>query len=120
MYMVMCVLDNCDLLDALLDAWEAAGVSGVTIFESTGVQRRRAKRKRIPVRFPFEQGPFHCLEDHYTLLSVVESADLVDKCAKATEKIVGDLTNPNTGIFAAWPLTIVYGLPKKRYSAQEG
>lgn len=120
MYMVMCVLDNCDLLDALLDAWEAAGVSGVTIFDSTGVQRRRARRKRIPMHLPLVQGPFHCLEDHYTLLSVVENEDLVSKCIEATEKVLGDLTNPNTGILAAWPLAVVQGLPKKRRSAQEG
>lgn len=119
MYMVMFVLDDCNLLDALLDAWEAAGVTGVTIVDSTGVQRRRAKRKRIPVRFPFEQIPSHCLEDHYTLWSIVENMDVVNKCIEATENLVGDLTNPNTGILAVWPLAVVRGLPKK-HSAQEG
>lgn len=117
MYMVMYVLDNPDLLDALLDAWEAAGLRGVTVVESTGLQRHRAQR--IPMRFPFSQGPQHCLEDHYTLFSIVESMEVVDRCIAATEKLVGDLRNPHTGVLASWKLDAVRGLPKKALPKKE-
>jgi hypothetical protein len=33
-------------------------------------------------------------------------------CLQATEALVGDLSGPNTGVFAAWPLALVKGLPK--------
>ncbi len=119
MYMVMYVLDNPDLLDALLDAWEAAGLRGVTVIESTGLQRHRARRQRIPMRFPFDQGPQHSLEDHYTLFSIVENMEAVDRCIAATEKLVGDLHNPHTGVLASWALEVVRGLPKKALSKKE-
>ena len=45
MYMVLFVLNNPDLLDEIPDAWEAIGVSGITIVESTGVNRRRLARQ---------------------------------------------------------------------------
>ena len=54
MFMVMLVLDDCNCLDAVLDAWDQIGIDGVTIIESTGIQRRRTLRARIPLRFDFE------------------------------------------------------------------
>jgi hypothetical protein len=47
-----------------------------------------------------------------TLLAIVADEDKARLCLQATEALVGDLTGPNTGVFAAWPLTLVKGLPK--------
>ena len=51
MHMVMFVLDDPDLLDRVLEAWEAAGATGVTIVESTGIRRRRGVH--VPARYAF-------------------------------------------------------------------
>ena len=51
MYMIMFVLNNPDKLDDVLQGWELVGIKGVTIFESTGIQRRRTSRQRIPARY---------------------------------------------------------------------
>ncbi len=51
MYAVFFVLDNPDLLDDVLDAWYAAGIGGVTIFESTGFHRRQ--HQHIAMRYLF-------------------------------------------------------------------
>jgi hypothetical protein len=40
-YLVVFVLDNLDLCQDILDAWEVAGVKGFTIFESMGIGRIR-------------------------------------------------------------------------------
>ena len=45
MHMVLFVLDDPELLDEVLDVWEAIGVSGVTIMDSTGINRRRLARQ---------------------------------------------------------------------------
>lgn len=113
MHMILYVLNDPDKLDAVLDAWDAIGVTGATIVESTGRYRRRWTRLRIPLRFAFEAQMAECLECNYTLFALVEGEEMVRKCIEATEGVVGDLSGPDTGVIAAWPLSIVKGLPKK-------
>ncbi len=108
MYMIMFVLDNPDQLDEILTAWEGVGIRGATIVESTGIQRLR--RNQIPMRYLFATTGFK-EKGHLTLFVIVNSEKLVHACLAATEQVVTDLNNPNTGVFAAWPLALVRGLP---------
>jgi hypothetical protein len=114
MFMIMLVLDNPDLLDEVLKAWENIGIRGATILESTGIQRLR--RKNIHMRYLF-QTPHLIEEGHLTLFVIVEGEQMIKDCLKATEQIVTDLDAPNTGVFAAWPLAYVRGVPLQE---QEG
>jgi len=111
MYMIMLVLDNPNQLDDVLQAWEQTGIRGATIVESTGIQRLR--RKKVPMRYIFQT---HGLieEGHLTLFVIVEDEKMVQDCLHATEVIVTDLDGPNTGVFAAWPLTYVRGVPSHK------
>ena len=108
MFMIMFVLDDPDLLDPILNAWSDAQVSGVTIVETTGFQRHH--HKRIPMRYsygtdaPGEKG-------NITLFAIVNSEAIVQACLIATERITGDLNEPDTGVFASWPLSVVKGVP---------
>jgi hypothetical protein len=111
MYMVLFILDDAALLDEVLEAWYSVGVSGTTIFESTGIHRRRAKRLSIPLRYLMPDVS-DSLEDNKTLLAIVPSEEMVKKCLSEAERVVGDLSQPNTGIFASWPLGFVKGIPK--------
>ena len=43
----MLVLDDINQLDAVLDGWQAVGVTGATIFNSTGLHRRRAQIREV-------------------------------------------------------------------------
>jgi hypothetical protein len=112
MYMVVFVLDDPNQLDNVLDAWHAAGVSGVTIMESTGINRRRRARQ---VGSAFMAGMNRLIGDtqegHYTLLVIVPNESLVQTCLQAAESVVGDLNQPNTGVLAAWPLAVAKGVP---------
>jgi hypothetical protein len=111
MYMILFILDDAALLDEVLDAWYNIGVGGTTIFESTGIHRRRAKRLSIPIRYLLPDVS-DSLEGNKTLLAVVPNEEIVQKCMLAAEGIVGDLSQPNTGVFASWPLGFVKGIPK--------
>jgi hypothetical protein len=114
MYIIMFVLDDPGQLDNVLDAWEDAGIKGVTIVESTGFQRRRIQRKkRIPMRFSFEPIMVGGESGNYTLFTFVNSEKMIEKCIHATELIVGNLNDPNTGVLAAWPLSVVKGIPDR-------
>jgi hypothetical protein len=108
MYMIMFVLDNPELLDEVLKAWEARGVRGATIIESTGIQRLH--RKNVPMRYLF-QSPDLFEEGHLTLFVIVNGEALVQSCLQAAETVAGDLNAPDTGVFAAWPLAFVRGVP---------
>ena len=109
MYMIMLVIDNPEHLGEVLQSWEIAGVRGATIVESTGIQRIR--RKSVAMRYLF-QTPALIEEGHLTLFVIVENEAMVQACLRATEHIVGDLDSPRTGVFAAWPLAIMRGLPQ--------
>ncbi len=110
MQMVMFVLDDPEQLDKVLDAWQDAGVSGVTIVESSGLYRRRAQMlgARYAIGFPriverIEQG-------HYSLFVIVRDEAEASRCLAAAEAIVGDLKQPHTGVFATWALGMVKGV----------
>jgi len=106
MYMALFVLDDPDRLDEVLAAWEKAGITGVTIFETTGMRRMR-QRSMVAARFVW---PVVDREvNHLTLMAIVPGEQEVDTCLREAERVVGDLSNPHAGIFAAWPLTMVKG-----------
>lgn len=114
MYMILFVLDDPSLLDEVLDAWNAIGVSGVTIIESSGINRRRIARQ---VGTTFMAGINRLMsgniESHYTLFTIVQDESWIQRCIDAAESIVGDLDLPNSGVLAAWSLDHVKGVPVK-------
>lgn len=113
------VLDNPALLNDVLEAWSELGVRGITILESTGVHRVRSKASRQDA--PFMLGFSRLLRTdqvgHYTLFAVVPNMEIVERLVAATETIVGDLSQPNTGVLFATPLTAAWGLPKQPFAS---
>ena len=119
MYMVMLVLDDTGHLDAVLDAWCGVGVSGATIVESTGVNRRQAARRRVYARYNFENLSVSDEGGNYTLFAIVPDEAIARACLAAAEGVIGDLGGANTGVLAAWPLTVVKGVPVPTSQAPE-
>jgi len=112
MYMLMFVLDDPEKLDAVLDAWDEIGVSGVTIIESTGINRRRqARLVGTTIMAGINRLMTGDQEMHFTLFTIVESEAIAQNCIQAAEKVVGDLDEPNTGVLAIWPIAMVKGVP---------
>ncbi|MBN2256369.1 MAG: hypothetical protein JW704_00825 [Anaerolineaceae bacterium] len=110
MYMILLVLDDPNNFDAVLSCWDKIGIRGATIFETTGIGRHL--QRLIPMRYVFLTKSSD-EESNLTLMVIVENKKMVEKCLAATETVTGDLDDPNTGIFAAWPLTMVKGLPSR-------
>ena len=115
------VLDDPALLNDVLEAWTDAGVRGITILESTGVQRVRARASAHDA--PFMLGFSRLLRTdqvgHNTLFAVVRDMETVERAVAATEKVVGDLSQPNTGVLFAMPVAAAWGLPKQPYPETE-
>lgn len=115
-YLVVLVVDDIEQCPAILDAWEEAGVLGVTLLASTGLGRIRKAglRDDMPL-LPRLSDLFEKEEvQHRTLFSVVESQELVDKMAAVVKQIVGDLDDPHTGFMFVMPVSQVIGFGKHR------
>lgn len=113
-YLVLLVLNDPDLSDAVLNAWETAGVRGVTILESSGIGRYRqaSLRDDLPL-MPSLRDLLRGRETHHrTFFSIVEGDAQVEQLARVTQAVTGDFSQPNTGVLFAMPLSHVYGLNK--------
>jgi len=106
-YMALFILDDPSLLEDVLKAWTNGGIRGATIMESTGLYR--LTRKLIPMRYLYTSREAS-EKENVTLIAIVDDQAMAEKCLQLTESVIGDLNQPNTGIFATWPLSMVKGL----------
>lgn len=112
MYMILFVLDDPGFLENVLSAWEELGIRGITVLLSTGLGRIRQKRglmEDMPL-FPSLQDLYtHREKLSRTLFTILDDDTLIDRLVETTERIVGKLDDPNTGILIVLPVTRVYG-----------
>jgi nitrogen regulatory protein PII len=116
MYMVLFVLHDPDKLNALLDAWEAIGLPGVTIMHSTGLGRLRSDAS-LWDDMPLFPGldDFYEHEEYFsrTLFAVLPESIQPEQVLEATQEVIGDLNLPDRGLMVVLPLAKVYGLRPK-------
>jgi nitrogen regulatory protein P-II 1 len=114
--MVWFVLHDATLLADVLTAWKEVGVLGITILPSTGLQRledTNTLRDDIPLIPSIEDLVSDEETLNRTLFTIVDNDLMVDKVVEATQRIIGDLNLPNTGILCVIPLGKVYGLNRR-------
>ena len=118
MHMIFFVLHDPGRLREILEAWEQAGVSGITILLSTGLKRLQASdvlREDLPLIPSIEDLIQQEESLNRTLFTIVKDEAMIDKVVDATQAIIGDLNNPNTGILTVLPVTKAYGLDRKTF-----
>lgn len=121
-HMVLLILDDVNQCSSILEAWEAQGVGGVTILESTGLGRVRklSIRDDIPLMPSLSRLLQNREERHRTLFSVVEGEAMVDKVIAATESVLGDLEQEHNGVLFVLPVSRVQGLKGGQQRARGG
>lgn len=109
--LLVMVLDDPALLDKVLEAWLAAGVSGLTVLDSIGVKsvRRQAEVHDLPTFLGFCRPLCTEQHDHYTLFTLTDG-ETVKRVVAASKAIVGDLNAPHTGILFTLPVGQAWGL----------
>ncbi len=112
MNIVLFVLNDPTTLEALLTAWEEAGVKGITVLPSTGLGRLRqsALLEDLPLIPSLNDMEIHLEKLNRTLFTICDDERTIDRLVEATQQVVGNLDEPNTGILAVIPLARVYGL----------
>ncbi len=112
--LLVLVLDDPGRCPDVLDAWEGAGVTGVTILESTGQARmRRAIRDDLPLMPSLRDLLAGTELHHRTLFSVVADEEILERAIAATERTIGDLNTHHTGVLFVVPVTRVLGLTRQ-------
>ncbi len=112
MYLLMMVLDDSARLNEVLEAWVGAGVKGVTILESTGINRVLQRTAAQPAFAGFSQIFGAGRVGHNTLFAVIGGLEIAETAVAATEAILGDLTQPHTGIVFTLPIAKTWGMPE--------
>lgn len=110
--MVMLVLDDVHQCTPIATAWESLGVSGITIFESTGLGRIRknAQKEELSIMPSFLSIMRSHEEHHRTMFTVVDSDEMVDKLIEITQSFTGDMMRPNRGVIFVLPVSRVVGM----------
>lgn len=117
MFLVLFVLHDTASLEEVLQAWEETGVSGVTILPSTGLARlreRSALRDDLPLIPSLQDIISHGEKLNRTIFTIVANDEMVNKVVAATQSVVGNLDEPNTGILVVIPLARAYGLHRRK------
>lgn len=110
--LIVLVVDDSGKVGDVLEAWTGAGVTGVTLLDSSGLGRDVFHGQDLPL-FPSVRALLRSSEENNrTLLAVVEDSFDVRRLVAATEVITGPLAAPNTGILFVVPVTEVYGLDR--------
>jgi len=113
MNLVLFVLHDPEKLRELLDAWQEAGVSGATVLFSTGLGRiiqSPALRDDLPLMPSLEDFLPKAESFSRTIFSMIKDDAVVNRVVVATERVVGDLNEPDRGLLMVLPVTRVYGL----------
>lgn len=116
MSLVLLVLHDSEKLQEVLDAWEKAGISGATVLYNTGIGRLRQNeglRDDLPL-MPSLSDFFSSPEHHgRTIFTITDDDSIIPALIEATERVVGDLNLPGSGILAVLPVSQIRGLIKR-------
>jgi len=113
MNMILFILHDPEKLRQVLDAWTEAGVSGATVLFSTGMgrlQQNQSLRDDLPLMPSLEDFLPKVDSLSRTIFSVVDDETVVEKVIAATERVVGDLEQPDRGLLMVLPVAQVRGL----------
>lgn len=120
MYLLVMVLDDTTRLGSVLDAWQGAGAGGVTILESTGLNRVLTRHRPDAAYAGFSQIFGSGRAGHNTLFAVIDDLATAEAAVAATEAVTGDLSAPDTGIVFLIPLVKAWGLATAGETTGEG
>jgi nitrogen regulatory protein P-II 1 len=122
MKMILFILNDACKIQDLLDAWQEAGVSGVTVLFSTGIGRlHQARHLREDLPIMPSLSDFYQREESLsrTIFTIIKDDTLVEKVRLATRRVIGDLNQPDTGLFIILPVEQAEGLEKSRKNPSE-
>ncbi|MCS6907163.1 MAG: P-II family nitrogen regulator [Anaerolineales bacterium] len=113
-YLVLLIVNNPEQVPKVLLRWEELGVTGITILESTGhgKLRRAGLLENFPLLVSIESLEEMQEIHHRTLLSVVDSEELVERMISTVQEAIGDLEREHSGLLFVLPVLRAIGICK--------
>lgn len=111
--LLVLILNDLEKCPMIIEAWERAGVAGITLLDSIGSRQlcEHASRDDIPL-MPSLNSLFASDEAHNrTLVAVIQDDGVLERAISAAQNIVGDFAQPNTGILFVVPVSRTWGVP---------
>lgn len=111
MKLMVVILNKMELLDELLEGFAGVHVGGATILQSKGMARELYQSGRENDMF---LGSLRAIldpdrEENCTILTVVKE-EMIEELVAVIERVVGDLTKPDTGIVFTLPVEFIKGI----------
>lgn len=111
--LLVVILEQRSKLPELLEAWQEAGVPGVTIMPCAGAIRARSWLSMLGLAGIDRMFESAVLPQRM-LLAAIDDDEALARAEAAAERIVGDFDQPNSGLLMVIPLARVSGLHKPR------
>ncbi len=108
MELLVCVVNRDEKLEEILSGFLELGVTGATVIQSEGMGR--VLSQEVPVFAGLQRLMSRSRPQNTTILSVIESPEVMDSAIKMVQDACGDFDAHSTGIIFTVPLTRVVGL----------
>ncbi len=108
MELLVCVVNREEKLEEILSGFLELGVTGATVIKSEGMGK--VLSQEVPVFAGLQTLMSRSRPQNTTILSVIESPEVMNSAIKMVQDVCGDFGEPSTGIIFAVPLSRVVGL----------
>jgi nitrogen regulatory protein PII len=106
--LLVCVVNRDDKLEEILSGFLKLGVTGATVIKSEGMGRVLSQEP--PVFAGLQTLLSRTRPQNTTILSVIESPDVLDKAMDFVQEVCGGFEEPASGIVFTVPVSRVVGL----------
>jgi len=111
MYLLVGVLEQTEHLPAILERFAKIGVTGATIFNSSGMGRVLMESgAELPATEKAKKLLIEGESSNKTLFTVIKQKETLQEAINVIRSFCGDLNEPGKGILFAFPLEYVEGL----------
>ncbi len=115
-YLVILIVNHLEHVPGVLDKWESLGIKGITILESTGHGKLKHAGHFDDLPWLFSMDSLEELHEinHRTLLSVVDSEEVVDKMISGAQEVIGNIEDEHSGFLFVLPVLRAIGIQKHK------
>jgi nitrogen regulatory protein PII len=110
--LLVLVIDDPDKEPDILDAWEQAGVPGVTVLDTQGSRRETSGRDDLPLIVSLRTVLEGEESNNRTLFSVIDDEAVLERAIQSAQAVIGDFHARHSGIMFVMPVSRAWGILK--------
>ena len=117
--LLVLVIDDPEKEPEILDAWEQAGVPGVTVLDTNGSRRISSGRDDLPLLVSLRTVLEGEESNNRTLFSVIDDDAVLERAIQSAQAIIGDFHARHSGVMFVMPISRAWGILKVRPHARD-